>query len=122
MNGSRPEPSDAWTAALERHLAAEGDSLLLGEIRAGDRLQVRTRHTCYDFTWGGGGAADLVTDREDRPAGAVRIHGCALGAGTTIAPDRIFNGGSLEFTSGDGSLVHRTTPIRSIRWWRRVAG
>lgn len=122
MNTDRrnlPDRPD-WLAAITQHAATEGDTLELGSLRAGDRLQVRTQHTLYDFTWGPDGAAMLKTDRADRPGGEVRIQGCALGAGSTIAPDRLFNGGSLEYVSQGGEWVHRTTPILWIRLLRRL--
>ena len=126
MNDTRRAPSPPpgaspdWVSAVKKHITEEGDVLELDQLKNGDRLQVRTQHTLYDFAWKADGTAELTTDRADRPKGLVRIQGCALGAGTTIAPDRLFNGGSLEFISGDGDWVNRTTPILWIRLVRRL--
>lgn len=109
-----------WVSAVQDHVAKRGDELELAGLQTGDRLQVRTQHTLYEFWWEADGWAVLRTDRKDRPSGRVKIHGCALGAGTTIAPDRLFNGGSLEFVSGGGEWVHRTTPILWISVMRMV--
>lgn len=107
-----------WLTAVQDYVRRSGDELHLDDLRAGDCIEVRTRHTRYRFVWpgGGDGSAELVTDQPDRPSGPVVIMGCALGAGTTIAPGRLFTGGSLEFTSEAGALVHRTTPVQEIRW------
>lgn len=91
-----------------------GDELELTQIRAGDRLLVRTRNTHYLFQMTGPHDGVLSSDRADRPAGPVRINGCTFG-GSTIKPNHLFCGGNLEFTYQDG--VHRftTTPIVAIQ-------
>lgn len=108
-------PDHDWHAAIVRLHAIEGASLELSALRPGDLLLVRTRHTLYRLRWGTGGHADLTTGRPDRPSGRIRIMGCAPGTGSTIAPDRLFCGGGLEFTSEGGKWVHRTTSILEIR-------
>jgi hypothetical protein len=120
---SAPDSVD-WITAIKGHQKREGDALILADLRAGDLLEIETRHTRYRLDWHGSDKMDakLETDRPDRPHGAVRIMGCALGAGSTIAPDRLFNGGCLEFTSQNGAMVHRTTPITGIRLLRRPIG
>lgn len=119
MQDTRPPelPGDAdWLAATRNYAQQQGDELELAELRAGDRLQVHTRNTIYRFEWIGGAkvAAMLATNREDRPSGEVVLVGCALGAGSTIAPGRLFTGGSMEYSSQQGELVHRTTPITAL--------
>ena len=114
-----PGPAD-WLSAVRHYEETRGDELELAALAIGDSLQVRTNHTLYDFTWEGAGMALLMTDRKDRPYGRVRINGCALGSGKTIAPGRLFNGGSLEFRSAEGRYVHRTTAIKWIRLVRML--
>lgn len=108
-------PDHDWQAATLRLHAIEGASLELSGLRPGDLLLVRTRHTFYRLCWEINGYANLTTSRPDRPSGRIRVQGCALGAGSTIAPDRLFCGGGLEFTSENGKWTHRTTPILELR-------
>ena len=113
-------PSETtWESILRDFVESAPPVLALSALRPGDRLEVQTRHTCYRFVWEGDDWAQLSTDRPDRPAGRVRVQGCAFGAGSTIAPDRLFTGGSLEFVSGGGMWTHRTTPIVALRHWQR---
>jgi len=118
-----PPPATDWLESVRRCRAAEGDVLALDELRAGDQVQVMTRHTLYEFVFidGAAGTAVLRTNRPDRPVGPVKIMGCAYGAGSTIAPGRLFNGGSLEYTSQAGCKVHRTTAIAWIRLLRQFS-
>lgn len=108
-----------WEAIVRDYVTSAPPALALSALRPGDRLEVQTRHTCYRFVWEGSDYALLSTNRPDRPSGHVRVQGCAFGAGSTIAPDRLFTGGSLEFVSGGGALTHRTTPIVALRLWQR---
>jgi hypothetical protein len=111
-----------WLGEVKQFTAETGDELELSSLLAGDRLQVKTRLTLYDFTWLKQGETDglLTTDRIDRPLGKVRVVGCVLGRGSTIAPQRLFTGGSLEFTSEGGAWVHRTSRIVWIRMIRNL--
>ena len=120
----KTKPSSDWMATVKRYAEAQGDELELADLRAGDRLQVKTRHTLYELLWMTEGEVDAVlqTDRPDRASGKVRVMGCAVGQGSTIAPDRLFTGGSLEFTSGEGKWVHRTSSISWIRMIRDLRG
>ncbi len=115
-------PSD-WLTAVQHHHQNEGDVLEFAELQPGDHLQVMTRHTLYDFAWqeGDEGDAYLRTNREDRVEGSVRLVGCCYGAGSTIAPNRLFNGGTLEYTSQGGCKIHRTTAIAWIRLVRHCS-
>lgn len=119
----RKRPDSDWLNAVQQHTQPEQGELEFDSLKPGDRLQVRTQHTLYDFTWSDGGTweADLQTDRADRPGGHVQLVGCALGAGSTIAPGRLFNGGGLEYTSEGGKWVHRTTAILWIRLLRHLS-
>lgn len=112
-----------WQAVTQHYVKEQGDELAFADLQPGDRLQVNTRNTNYQFTWIGGAEwdAELQTDRRDRPGGRVRLVGCAFGAGTTIAPGRLFSGGSMEYTSRAGELVHRTSPITAIRLLRHLS-
>lgn len=116
----KPESKHDWTGSVQQFATEAGDELELNTLEAGDRLQVKTRHTLYDLTWLKSGEMEalLTTDRIDRPLGPVRVIGCALGRGSTIAPQRLFTGGSLEFTSEQGAWVHRTSSIVWIRMIR----
>ena len=92
---------------------------LRGIARTGDLLRVGTRNTIYTLRLLDDRSADLQTDRPDRPAGRVKIMGCTFGLSTTISPDHLFCGGSLEFTfQADGHrMTHTTSAIkRSIQW------
>ena len=116
----KPKSKHDWMGSVKQFATETGDELELNSLEAGDRLQVKTCHTLYDLTWLKSGDMDalLTTDRIDRPLGNVRVIGCALGRGSTIAPQRLFTGGSLEFTSEKGAWVHRTSRIVWIRMIR----
>lgn len=119
----------------ERPQATEGDwlehlkslpepqaSVVLEQLQPGDELWVVTRNTRYHLIWTGGREAMLSSNRDDRPQGPVVVHGCALGAGSSIAIDRLFVGGSLEISDADRSYVHTTSTIGLlIHRERRIA-
>ena len=92
-----------------------GDELSLDQLRAGDRLLVRTRHTHYLFLMTGLHTARLTTDRRDRPRGRVRIQGCVFGRSRMIKPGHLFCGGGLEFTLDHDRRTFTTTPIEAIQ-------
>jgi len=110
----------SWKAALEEHVGQNLPEVDLTALRAGDRLRVVTRNTIYHFTMQEGRDAQLVTNRPNRPRGAVRIVGCAFGASTTIKPDALFCGGNLEFMHDDGAMTMTTSEITGLEWVRRV--
>jgi|GEM_PF-2037658 len=116
--------SDDWLDSVKVFATETGDEIELIDLQTGDRLQVKTRQTLYNLTWLKCGDMDaiLTTDRKDRPLGKVRVVGCAIGRGSTIAPQRLFTGGSLEFTSGGGAWVHCTSGIVWIRLIRDLRG
>jgi hypothetical protein len=109
-----------WLACLRAHVQDAGPEIGLGELGAGDVLVVETRHTRYALRWREGGTAELETGRSDRPSGEVRVLGCTFGASSSIKPDVLFTGGNLEFWWAGGSLIHRTTAIRSLHLARRL--
>lgn len=108
-----------WERFVRAHSARGVPEVALAELRPGDRLLVETLHTRYGFEWREGGQVVLATNRADRPAGAVRIQGCAFGQSSTIKPGALFCGGNLEYVSDEGRMRHRTTAIRSLVVLRR---
>ena len=118
MNDPRRESAPDWLKTVKQ--AAASDTVAFASLRRHDHVQVRTQNTLYEFDWEGDGWAALRTDRADRPGGRVRLMGCAFGAGSVIAPDRLGKGGRLTFTSDAGARVHRTTAILWIRLVRRL--
>jgi hypothetical protein len=112
--GAAPDPSD-WLEALHDRQNGGGE-FDLTQLQPGDLLWVVTRRTVYRLMLLEGRDALLETSRADRPSGRVRIMGCAFGGSSSIKPDRLFCGGSLEFTFHGGNMVHTTTAIRAIRW------
>ena len=92
-----------------------GDELDLNELRAGDRLLVRTRNTHYLFAMTGGHSAELTCDRPDRPHGAVQIQGCVFGQSRMIKPGHLFCGGALEIRLDKERRTFVTTPIEAIQ-------
>lgn len=112
--------SDAsdWMRIVKRHAADPPPEIILAELQPGDRVRVVTINTTYDFLIVEGREAELTTERADRPSGRVRINGCTFGLSSTIKPDAIFSGGSLEFIFEDGRMMHTTTAIRELHWLR----
>jgi len=121
-----PFPSDSrpsdWEAVLRRHEAADVPEVELPRLKPGDRLLVLTQHTAYSLVIRGNGEADLTTNRPDRPAGRVLIHGCTFGASSSIKPDHVFCGGNLEFSRGEKGEVVTTTAIRTLQLIQADAG
>lgn len=108
-----------WERFVRAHRALGLPEVALTDLRPGDRLLVETLHTRYGFEWQDDGQVVLATNRPDRPAGAVRIQGCAFGQSSTIKPGALFCGGNLEYVSDQGRMRHRTTAIRSLVLLRR---
>lgn len=104
---------------LKHHLDEPPPEIDLRELLPGDRLRIITLNTTYDLLITEGRTAHLQTERDDRPSGPVRINGCTFGLSSTIKPDALFSGGSLEFTFDDGRMRHTTTAIREMHWLRR---
>lgn len=93
-----------------------GDELELSQVQAGDRILVRTRNTSYLLHMTGPHTARMITDRADRPNGAVRIDGCAFGRSRMIKPGHLFCGGSMEFKVEQDQQTYLTSPIQGIQW------
>jgi len=110
-----PSPDDDWLKAVRNFVESEMPSIEFNTLRPGDVLVVYTRNTVYRLDWLGNDQAEISSNRADRPKGRVRIHGCALGKGSSIAIDRLFCGGGLEYASDNGALIHRTSAIRELR-------
>jgi len=108
-----------WSSILKQHTESGDEEFDLRQLEPGDLLRVVTGHTRYDLVSISGRDAELATDRPDRPGGKVKIMGCTFGQSTSIKPDHLFCGGSLEFTFDDGRMTHLTTPIKEIHWLRR---
>jgi hypothetical protein len=115
-------PAD-WLEHLRGHHGAAHADLELVALAAGDVLRICTRNTIYALRMiSSEREAVLATDRVDRPSGLVRIMGCTFGQSSTISPDRLFCGGSLELTFDQEGrrMVHTTSAIRSIEWFHRI--
>jgi hypothetical protein len=108
-----------WFSILKQHVESGDDEFDLRQLEPGDLLRVLTAHTRYDLISISGLDAELTTDRPARPSGKVKIMGCAFGRSSSIKPDHLFCGGSLEFTFDEGRMTHRTTAIKAIHWLRR---
>ncbi len=102
----------AFLKSAERWI---GDELDLSDLRAGDRLLVRTRNTHYLFAMTGGHSAELTSDRADRPHGPVQIQGCVFGQSRMIKPGHLFCGGALEISLERERRTFVTTPIEAIQ-------
>ena len=111
-------PTTDWLSFIKKKGCANGYEFDLRQLRAGDFLQVITRHTTYDFRIVSPQEAVLETGRSDRPQGRVRILGCTFGQSSSIKPDHLFCGGNLNFIFENGRMTHLTTSIREIRWLR----
>ena len=96
-----------------------GDELDLGQVQVKDRVLVKTQNTSYLLEMTGPHTAYLVTDRPDRPDGAVRVEGCAFGRSHMIKPRHLFCGGSMEFKVEQNQQTYTTSPIEALQWISR---
>jgi hypothetical protein len=96
-----------------------GDELDLEKVQVDDRVLVRTQNTSYLLRMTGPHTAHLVTDRPDRPDGAVRVEGCAFGRSHMIKPHHLFCGGSMEFKVEQNQQTYTTSPILALQWISR---
>jgi hypothetical protein len=113
-----------WLSRLKQHAASDQAELDLCGLAPGDLVRVGTKNTVYVLkVMDADRFAELVTDRADRPSGRVKIMGCTFGLSSTISPDRLFCGGSLElnFLQEGVRMTHTTSAIRSIQWVRQTA-
>lgn len=113
-------PSD-WLHFVKSKTAALGDELDLSQLAPGDVLKVVTLNSEYVLTMTEVRDAELVCEQPGRPAGPVRILGCAFGQSSSIKPDHIFCGGNLElsYRLNGAAMTHRTTAIQEILWRRQ---
>ena len=111
-----------WSSVLKQHLEDDAEEFDLRQLQPGDLLRVVTGHTRYDLLSIAGRDAQLTTDHPNRPSGKVKIMGCTFGQSSSIKPDHLFCGGSLEFTFEEGRMTHLTTAIKEIHWLRRKPG
>ena len=109
-----------WASILKQHIESGDAEFDLTQIRAGDLLRIVTGRTRYDLLFTANREAILTTNRPDRPNGKVAVMGCTFGQSSSIKPDHLFCGGSLEFTFEEGQMTHRTTAIREIHLLRRA--
>ena len=111
-----------WLHYVQSTKGKLGDELDLSQLQPGDVLKVVTLHSEYLLT--------IVKDRDavvscaqpGRPNGPVRIMGCTFGRSTSIKPDHLFCGGSLELAyERDGKpMTYTTTAISEIHLRRRA--
>jgi len=92
-----------------------GDEMELDGLAPGDRLLVRTRNTNYLLTMTGKNTANMISDRDDRPKGAVQIQGCVFGKSRMIKPGHLFCGGGLELAINQGHETFTTTAIVAMQ-------
>jgi hypothetical protein len=102
----------AFLGAAEKWI---GDELDLSQLKAGDRLLVRTRNTGYLFAMTGSHTARLTPDRDDRPSGPVRINGCVFGGSKVIKPNHLFCGGNMEIVFEGYEEPVVTTAVKAIQ-------
>ena len=113
-----------WLARLKQHAESDHADLDLSGVAPGDLVRVVTKNTLYSLKLvDADRAAELTTNRPDRPSGRVHIMGCTFGLSSTISPDRLFCGGNLEFNFllEGVRMTHTTSSIRTIQWVRRAA-
>lgn len=108
-------PIPDWESYLRQRQATSIAELDLTTIKPGDQLLVVTERTAYTLKMLEDRAADLTTNRADRPAGRVVIHGCTFGASSSIKPDHLFCGGNLEFAHSENRETYTTTTIRALQ-------
>jgi len=118
MSNEPTSPAPDWEHWLKQHATRSQEEFHLEKLAPGDQLRVVTKNTIYDFVMGEGRDGILKTNRPDRPQGLARIMGCTFGLSSTIKPDYLFCGGSLEFTFQNGKFIHNTSPITAIYWLR----
>lgn len=109
------QPAPDWEEFIRRHQTLGMVELELSTLQPDDTLIVVTSHTAYSLRMLGHDEAMLTTNRPDRPSGKVRINGCTFGASSSIKPNHIFCGGSLEFTHNNGREISTTTEIRALQ-------
>lgn len=105
-----------WLTFLKEQAGKSCPEVNLRHVRPRDRLLIVTRNTRYLLEMLEAREAIVSTDRMDRPAGKVRIMGCTFGLSSTIKPDHLFCGGSLEFTFDAGKMRHTTSTVAEIHW------
>lgn len=113
------EDAKDWLAVLQKHVGDGAPELDLGELLPGDQLRVVTKNTTYDLVLEENRFARLSTNRPNRPSGRVRLMGCTFGLSSSIKPNHLFCGGSLEFTFDEGEMIHNTSPIQALYLLKR---
>jgi hypothetical protein len=97
----------------------EVEELGLAQVKAGDQILVRTRNTSYLLRMKGPSTAELLTDRPDRPSGAIAVAGCSYGRSHLIKPSHLFCRGNLEFRLESNQQTYTTSPIEGLHWITR---
>lgn len=113
------EGAKDWLAVLQKHAEDGAAEFDLRELLPGDQLRVVTKNTTYDLVLEENRFARLSTNRPNRPSGLVRMMGCTFGLSSSIKPDHLFCGGSMEFTFDEGEMVHNTSPIQAMYLLKR---
>ncbi len=109
-----PPVGSTWEMFLAEQVQHGPAEVDLRTLRPGDRLEVATKNTCYEFDWREDGSVLLQTSRKDRPWGPVTLAGCVFRRSGILASHVLFLGGKLEFLSLSSRVRHRTTMIISI--------
>lgn len=104
-------PDNDWSSATHKLVNSEGPGIPFDTLKTGDVILVKTRNTLYQLRWLGDNRVEISSNKPNRPNGQVTIIGCALGAGSSVAMNRLFCGGGLEYSSDGGKLTHRTSTI-----------
>lgn len=110
-----------WLTRMKEHVDSPHDELDLAVLRCGDILTICTRNTQYTLRVLGDRFAEVMTNRENRPVGRMKIMGCTFGLSSTISPNHLFCGGNLELTFVDQgvTMTHTTSSIRRIELLQR---
>lgn len=108
-------PDKDWLTAAHEFVNREGPGIEFDKLKPGDVIIVRTRNTIYRLCWLGDDRAEISANNPKRPNGRVTIIGCAIGAGSSVAMNRLFCGGALEYSSDGGRQINRTSTIVELR-------
>ena len=91
----------------------------LNELGQGDRVLVETLNSKYllEVLKPETRMVSMKSSNQEAPEGKMTLMGCALGAGSSLAPDRLFCGGHLELNFKNEFsevMTHTTSSIQAV--------
>jgi hypothetical protein len=107
-------PTRDWQQVLRSNVESNQDEFDLRTISIGDEVRVKTLNSLYKMVICEKKSAILSCDQTGRPEGLVRIQGCAFGQSSSIKPDFLFCGGSMELFFLNENIIYRTSTIMNI--------